>query len=97
MELRLPSPPAQAPELQDTKGKRSGSPPAKDKYLKDTTEKMPPPPPVKDLHLHPSTKQSELPPSTDRAPPTQQPIYETAKDSLSSAFFCFWAESSKHR
>jgi hypothetical protein len=50
---------------------------------------MPPPPPVEDLHLHPSTKQPELPPSTDRAPPTQQLVYETAKDSLSSAFFVF--------
>jgi hypothetical protein len=49
--------------------------------------KMLPPPPVKDLHLHPSTKQLELPPSTDRAPPTQQLIYETAKDSSSSGFF----------
>jgi hypothetical protein len=32
-------------------------------------------------------KQPELPPSTDRAPPTQQPVYETAKDSSSSGFF----------
>jgi hypothetical protein len=31
--------------------------------------------------LHPSTKQPELLASTDRAPSTQQPIYETAKDS----------------
>jgi hypothetical protein len=37
--------------------------------------------------LHPSTKQPKLPPSTDRAPPTQQPIYETAHDSSSSGFF----------
>jgi hypothetical protein len=47
---------------------------------------MPPPPPIEDLHLHPSTKQVELLPSTDRAP-TQQLVYETAKDSLSSVFF----------
>jgi hypothetical protein len=33
MKLRPPSPPAQVPELQDTKGKRLGSPPAKDKDL----------------------------------------------------------------
>jgi hypothetical protein len=37
--------------------------------------------------LHPSTKQPELLPSTDRAPSTQQPIYETPKDSSSSGFF----------
>jgi hypothetical protein len=48
---------------------------------------MPPPPPVEDLDLHPSTKLPELPPSTIRAPPTQQSIYETAKDSSSSDFF----------
>jgi hypothetical protein len=70
MELRTPSPLAQVPELQDTKGKRSGSPLAKGKDLQDTTGKMPPPPPIEDLHLCPSTKQSELLPSTDRAPPT---------------------------
>jgi hypothetical protein len=70
MELRLPSPPAQVPEQQDTKGKRSGSPPTKDKDLQDTTVKMPPPP-VEDFHLHPSTKQPKLLPNTDRAPPTQ--------------------------
>jgi hypothetical protein len=80
-----PSPPAQVPEFHDTKGKRWGSPPTKHKDLQDTTEKMPPHP-VEDLHLHLSTKQPELPPSTDRAPPTQQPIYETAKDSSSSGF-----------
>jgi hypothetical protein len=87
MELRLPSPHAQVPELQDIKGKRLGSPQAKDKDLQDTTGKMPPPPPVEDLHLHPSTKQPELPPSTNIAPATQQPVYETAKDSSSSGFF----------
>jgi hypothetical protein len=87
MELRPPSSPAQVLELQDTKGKRSGSPSPKDKDLQDTTGKMPPPPPIEDLFLHPSTKQPELPPSTGRAPPTQQPIYETAKDSSSSGFF----------
>jgi hypothetical protein len=86
MELRPPSP-TQVPELQESKGKRSGSPPAKDKDLQDTTRKMPPPPPIEGLHLHPSTKQPELLPSTDRAPPTQQSVYETAKDSLSSGFF----------
>jgi hypothetical protein len=37
--------------------------------------------------LHLSTKQPELPPSTDRAPPTQQLVYETTKDSSSSGFF----------
>jgi hypothetical protein len=57
---------------------------------------MPPPPPVEDICLHPSTKQLELQPSTDRAPPTQQPVYEAAKDSSSSGFFCFWVESSEH-
>jgi hypothetical protein len=87
MELRLPSPPAHVLELHDTKGKRSGSPPTKDKDLQDTTGKMPPPPPVKDLHLYPSTKQPEVPLSTDRAPPTHQPVYENVKDSSSSAFF----------
>jgi hypothetical protein len=66
-----------------------GSPPAKDKDIQDTTGKRPPPPPTEDLHLHPSTKQPELLPSTDRAPSTQQPIYETAKDSSSSGFFIF--------
>jgi hypothetical protein len=45
------------------------------------------PPPIEDLHLHPSTKQPELLPSTDRAPSTKQPFYETAKDSSSSASF----------
>jgi hypothetical protein len=50
---------------------------------------MPPPPVVKDLHLHPSTKQSELPPSTNRAPSTQELVYETTKDSSSSGFFVF--------
>jgi hypothetical protein len=58
---------------------------------------MPPPPPVEDLHLHPSTKQPELLPSTDRAPPTQLSIFDTAKDSSSSGFFCFQAESLEHR
>jgi hypothetical protein len=48
---------------------------------------MPPPAPVEDLHLHPSTKQLELLLSTNRALPTQQPIFETAKDSSSSGFF----------
>jgi hypothetical protein len=84
-ELRLPSPPTHVPELQDTKGKRSGSPPSKDKDLKDTTGKMPPPP-VEDLHFHPSRKQPELLSNTDSAPSTQQPVYEIAKDSSSSAF-----------
>jgi hypothetical protein len=46
-----------------------------------------PSPPGEDLHLHPSVKQPELLPSTDRAPSTQQPVYETAKDSSSSGFF----------
>jgi hypothetical protein len=82
----LPSP-TQVPELQDTKGKRPSSPPAKDKDLQDTTGNMPPPPPVKDICLHPSTKQPELQPNTDRAPPTQQHVYEAAKDSSSSDFF----------
>jgi hypothetical protein len=82
-----PSPPAQVLELQDTKGKRSSSPLAKDKDLQDTTRNMPPPPSVEDIHLHPSTKQPEFQPITDRAPPTQQPIYEAAKDSSSSGFF----------
>jgi hypothetical protein len=50
--------------------------------------KMPPPPPVEDLRLHPSTKQQELPPNTNRAP-TQEPVYETTKDSSSSGFFVF--------
>jgi hypothetical protein len=84
----MPSPLAQVPELQDTKGKRPGSPPTKDKDFQDTTGKMPPPP-VEDLHLHPSTKQPELLPNTDGAPPTQQPIYEIVKDSSSSDFFVF--------
>jgi hypothetical protein len=48
---------------------------------------MPPPPPVKDLHLHHSTKQLELLPNTDRAPPTQQLIFETAKDRSPSGYF----------
>jgi hypothetical protein len=48
-----------------------------------------PPPPIEDLHLHTSTKQPELLPSTDRAPSTQQSVYETAKDSSSSGFFVF--------
>jgi hypothetical protein len=48
---------------------------------------MPPPPSIEDLRLHPSTKQLELPPSTDKAPPTQQLVYEAAKDSSSSGFF----------
>jgi hypothetical protein len=51
-----PSPPAQVPELQDTKGKRPGSPPAKVKDLQDTMVELPPLPPVKDIHLHPLTK-----------------------------------------
>jgi hypothetical protein len=50
---------------------------------------MPPPTPIEDLHLHPSTKQLELLPSSDRAPSTQQLVYETAKDSSSSDFFIF--------
>jgi hypothetical protein len=37
--------------------------------------------------LHPSTKQPKLLPITDRAPSTEQPIYVTAKDSLSSGLF----------
>jgi hypothetical protein len=42
--------------------------------------------------LHPSTEQPELLPSTDRKTPqplpsTQQPVYVTARDSLSSGFF----------
>jgi hypothetical protein len=37
--------------------------------------------------LHPSTKQPKLLPITDRAPSTQQSIYVTAKDSLSSGLF----------
>jgi hypothetical protein len=86
-ERMSPSPPAQVLELQDTMGKRPGSPPAKDKDLQDTTGKMPLLPRVEDLHLHPSTKQPELSSSTDRDPPTQQPFYETARDSSSSAFF----------
>jgi hypothetical protein len=86
-ECVLSSPPAQVPELQDTKGKRPGSPPAKYKDLQDTMGKVPPPPLVKDLHLHPSTKQPELLPNTDRASPTQQPVFEVAKDSSSSGFF----------
>jgi hypothetical protein len=49
--------------------------------------KMPPPPPFKELHLHPSTKQLELLPNTNRAPPTQYLVFETAKDSSSSGFF----------
>jgi hypothetical protein len=81
-----PSPPAQVPELQDTKGKRPGSPPAKVKDLQDTMVELPPLPPVKDIHLHPLTKQPVFSLSTDRAPPTQQPVYETAKDSSSSGF-----------
>jgi hypothetical protein len=48
---------------------------------------MPPPPPIRDIHLHPSTKQLELLPSTDRTPPTQQPVYVAAKNSSSSGFF----------
>jgi hypothetical protein len=84
-----PSPPAHVPELQDPKGKRAGSPLAKDKDHQNTTGEIPPPPPIEDLHLYPSTKQPELMPSTDRAPPTQQPVYETAKDSSSSGFFVF--------
>jgi hypothetical protein len=44
-----------------------------------------PPPPVKGLHFHPSTKQPKLLPSIDRTP-TQQLVYETAKDSSSSGF-----------
>jgi hypothetical protein len=50
---------------------------------------MPPPPLIKDICLHPSTKQPELQPSTDRAPPTQQSVYEATKDSSSSGFFVF--------
>jgi hypothetical protein len=45
-----------------------------------------PPPPVEDLHFHPSRKQPELLSNTDSAPSTQQPVYEIAKDSSSSAF-----------
>jgi hypothetical protein len=37
--------------------------------------------------LHPSTKQPELLPSTDKAPSTQKPVYNNAKDSSSSGFF----------
>jgi hypothetical protein len=76
-------------ELQDTKGKRLDSPPTKDKDLQDITGEIPSLP-VEDLHLHPSTKQPELLPRTARAPSTQQPIYETAKDSSSSGFFVSW-------
>jgi hypothetical protein len=65
----------------------SCSPPAKDKDLQDTTGKRPLPPPAEHLHLHPSTKQLELMSSIDGAPSTQQPIYETDKDSSSSGFF----------
>jgi hypothetical protein len=73
-------------------GKRSASPPAKDKELHDTTGKSPPPPPTQDLNLHPSIEQLELLPITNREthkplPSTQQPVYETAKDSSSSGFF----------
>jgi hypothetical protein len=82
----LPSPPAQVPELQDTKGKRPGSPLAKEKDYHETMGKGPPPPLAEDLHLNPSTKQPELLPSTDRAPSTKKPVYESAKDSSSSGF-----------
>jgi hypothetical protein len=85
--LTPPSPPAQVLELQDTKGKRPSSPPAKDKDLQDTTGNMPPPPPFKYIHLHRSIKQLEVQPSTDRAPPTQQSVYEVARDSSYSGFF----------
>jgi hypothetical protein len=88
-ELTPPSPPAQVPELQDTKGKRLSSPTAKDKDHQDTTGNMPPPPLVEDISLHPSTKQPELQPSTDRLPLAQQLIYEAPKDSSSSGFFVF--------
>jgi hypothetical protein len=75
------TPPAQDQEFQGNKEDMTPSPPSQVLELQDTTRKMPPPPPIKDLHLHPSTKQPELPPSTDRDPPTQQPVYEIAKDS----------------
>jgi hypothetical protein len=55
------------------------------------------PPPIEDLHLHSSTKQLELLPSTNRAPSTQQLVYETAKDSMSSDFFYFRIESLEHQ
>jgi hypothetical protein len=47
--------------------------------------------PPKTFHLHPSTEQLELLPNTDREtqplPSTQQPIYATVRNSLSSDFF----------
>jgi hypothetical protein len=86
-ELTPPSPSAQVLELQGTKEKRPSSPPGKDKDLQDTTGNTPPPPPIEDICLHPSTKHPKLQPSTDRAPPTQQQVYEVAKDSSSSGFF----------
>jgi hypothetical protein len=62
--------------------------------LHDTMGKSPPPPPAQELKLHPSTEQLELLPSTDREshkphPFTQQPVFETDKDSSSSDFFWF--------
>jgi hypothetical protein len=53
-----------------------------------------PSPPIQDLHSHPSTEQLGLLPSTDRETPqplpsTQQPVYVTVKDSLSSDFYVF--------
>jgi hypothetical protein len=92
-ELRPPSP-AQDPELQDIMGKRPPSPPAQDPKLQDTTGKRSSSPPAQDTDSHPSTEQPELLPSTDREtsqplPSTQQPVYVTAKDSLSSGFYIF--------
>jgi hypothetical protein len=87
--------PAQVPELQDTKGIRPASPPpAKDKELHVTMGKSPPPPPAQDLNLQPSPEQPELLPNTDREthkslPSTQHPVFEAAKDSLSSGFFVY--------
>jgi hypothetical protein len=53
-----------------------------------------PSPPAQDTHSHLSTEQPELLPSTVRETPqplpsTQQPIYVTGKDSLSSGFYVF--------
>jgi hypothetical protein len=90
-ELRPPSPPTQDPELQDTTGKRPPSPLAQDPELQDITGKRLPSPPAQDTGSHPSIEQPELLPSIDRdtpqpLPSAQQPIYVTAKDSLSSEF-----------
>jgi hypothetical protein len=91
MELRPPSPPAQDPELQDTTGKRPPSSLAQDPELQDITGKRLSSPPAQDTGSHPSIEQPELLPSIDRdtpqpLPSAQQPIYVTAKDSLSSEF-----------